>query len=85
VRIGQVMVGDDQIQAQRRAFQLRQRLSSGVDGDDDANALGVCSFKHARLHAVAFAEAVRYVEASFSAEHLDGVLSRTTATVPSTS
>ena len=71
----QVMVGDDQIQTQPpRGFRFGKGAHAGVDGDHDANAVGVRSFKHARLHAVAFAEAVRHVETCFTAEHLDGGL-----------
>ena len=71
----QVMVGDDQIQAQPpRGFSFGKGAHAGVDGDDDANAFGVGGFKHARLHAVAVAQAVRYVKTRFAAEHFDGGL-----------
>ena len=68
-----MVVGDDQVQAEAaRGFGFGKGAHAGVDGDDDANAFGVRGFKHARLHAVAFAEAVRHMKACFAAEHLDG-------------
>ena len=60
----QMVVGDDQIQAQpARGFRLGKGAHAGVDGDDEANALGMGRFEHARLHAVAVAEAMRNMEA----------------------
>ena len=69
----QMMVGDDQVQAEAaRGFSLGKGAHAGIDGDDQADALGMRRFQHARLQAVALAQAVRNVEAGNAAEHLDG-------------
>ncbi len=58
------MVGDDEIEAQpARGFCFGKGAHAGVDGDDEADAFGVGRFKHAGLHAVAFAEAMGNVKA----------------------
>ena len=69
----QVVVGDDEIQAQpARGFCFGKGAHAGVDGDDEANALGVGRFEHARLHAVAVAQAMRDMKTCHAAEHFDG-------------
>ncbi len=61
---GKMVVGDDQIEAQpARGFRFGKGAHAGVDGDDQPHALGVRRFEHARLQAVALAQAVRHVEA----------------------
>ena len=73
VRVGQVVVGDDEIEAQpARGFRFGKGAHAGVDGDDEADAFGVGRFEHARLHAVAVAQAMRNVKARHAAEHFDG-------------
>jgi len=70
-----VMVGDDQIQTKPpRGFSFSKGAHAGVDGDDDTNALGVRGLEHARLHAVAVAQAVRHVKTRVTAEHFNGRL-----------
>ena len=55
----QVVIGDDEVESETaRGFGFDESPHTGVDGDNDANALGVSRFKHARLHAVAVAEAM---------------------------
>ena len=74
-RAAEVMVGDDEVEAETaRGFSFSEGAHAGVDGDDDANAFGVRRFKHARLHAVAFAQAMGNVKAGDAAEHFDGGL-----------
>ena len=71
----QMMVGDDQVQAQAaRGFGLGKGSHAGVHRNDQPDALGVSRFKHARLQAVALAQPVRHMEAGHAAEHLDGRL-----------
>ena len=66
--VGQVMVGDDEIEAEAaRGFSFSEGAHAGVDGDDDADAFGVGRFKHAGLHAVAVAEAMGNVKADETA------------------
>ena len=61
---GKMVIGDDEVEAEAaRGFSFSEGAHAGVDGDDDANAVGVGRFKHARLHAVAVAEAMRDVKA----------------------
>ena len=60
----QVMVGDDQVEAQpARGLRFGKGAHAGVDGDHQAHALGVRRFEHARLQAVALAQAVRHMKA----------------------
>ena len=67
-----MMVGDDEVEAEAaRGFSFGEGAHAGVDGDDEANAVGVCGFKHAGLQAVAFAQPMRHVEAHHAAEHFD--------------
>ena len=69
----QVMVGDDEVEAEAaRGFRFSEGPHAGIDGDNDADALGVGRFQHARLHAVAFAQAMGNMEAHLAAEHFDG-------------
>ncbi len=69
------MIGDDEVEAEAaRGLGFGEGAHSGVDGDDDADALGVGGFEHGRLHAVAVSQAVRDVKTRFAAEHLDGRL-----------
>ena len=64
VGVGQVMVGDDEVEAEApRGFSFGKGAHAGVDGDDEAHAVGVRGFKHARLQAVALAEAMRHMKA----------------------
>ena len=73
VGIGQVVVGDDEVEAETaRGFSFGESPHAGIDGDDQAHALGIRGLKHARLQAVALANAMRHVEAHHAAEHLDG-------------
>ena len=74
-RLQQMVIGDDEVQAQpARGFGLGKGAHAGVDGDDQAHALGVGRFQHARLQAVALAQPVGHVKARHAAEHLDGRL-----------
>ena len=67
-----MMVGDDEVKAEAtRSFSLGEGAHAGVDGDDEANALGICCLKHERLQAIALAQTMRHVEANSAAEHLD--------------
>ena len=67
-----MMVGDDEVEAEAlRGLGLSERAHAGVDGDDEADALGIRGFKHAGLQAVAFAQTMRNMEANRAAEHLD--------------
>ena len=60
---GEVVVGDDEIEAEAaRGFRFGKGAHAGVDGDDEAHAIGVCRLQHAGLESVAFAEAMRHVE-----------------------
>ena len=69
----QMVVGDDEVEAEAaRGFSFSEGAHAGVDGDDEADTVGVSRFKNARLHAVAFAEAMGDVKAGFTAEHFDG-------------
>ena len=89
VRIRQVMIGDDEIEAEAaRGFSLGKGAHAGVDGDDNADAFGVGALKHARLHAVAVTQAMRNMEADETAgavEHFDRGFEQDDGTVPSTS
>ena len=68
-----MVVGDDEVEAEAaRGFSFSECAHAGVDGDDDANAFGVGGFEHARLHAVAVAQAMRNMKADEAAEHFDG-------------
>ena len=68
-----MVIGDDEVEAEAaRGFSFSEGAHAGVDGDDDADAFGVGGFEHARLHAVAVAQAMRDVKADFTAEHFDG-------------
>jgi hypothetical protein len=58
-----VVIGDDEVEAETaRGFSFSEGAHASVDGDDDADAIGVSSFKNAGLHAVAVAQAVRDVK-----------------------
>ena len=73
VGVGQVVVGDDEVEAEAaRGIGFSKRAHARVDGDDDANAFGLGRFKHARLHAIAVAEAMRNVKADVASQHFDG-------------
>ena len=69
---GQVMVGDDQIDAQAlRRFRGREGADAHVDADDQANAGGGGALDHVVAHVVAFANAVRHVEVGRAAAEFD--------------
>ena len=69
------MIRDDEVEAETtRGFSLSEGAHAGVDGDDNTNAIGVSRFEHARLHAVAIAQAMGNVKADFTAQHFDGGL-----------
>ena len=71
------MISDDEVEAEAaRGFSFGEGAHAGVDGDDDADAVGVGGFEHARLHAIAVAQAMRNVKADVTAEHLDGSLEK---------
>ena len=73
MRIGKMVVGDDEVEAEAaRGLSFSEGAHAGVDGDDKADAFGVGCFKDARLHAVAFAQAMGNVKAGDAAEHFDG-------------
>jgi hypothetical protein len=77
VGISQMVIGDDEVEAETTCgFSLSEGAHAGVDGDHDAYALGVGRFEHARLHAVAVANAMWDVKADEitpgAAEHFDG-------------
>ena len=69
------MVGDDEVEAEAASgFRFSKGAHAGVNGDDKTDTFSMGSFKHARLHAVAIAQAVRDVEADeipWAAEHFD--------------
>ncbi len=67
------MVGDDEVEAEAaRGFSFSEGAHAGVDGDDEADAVGVGGFEHARLHAVAVAQAMGNMKADDAAKHFDG-------------
>ena len=71
----QVMVGDDEVKAEgARGFRFSEGAHAGVNGDDQAHAVGIGGLKHAGLEAVALAKAMGDVKADHAAEHLDGGL-----------
>ena len=58
-----MVVGDDEVEAQPACgLGFSEGAHAGVDGDDQADAFGISSFKHARLQAVAFADAMGNVK-----------------------
>src|ERR1039458_2121966 len=68
-----MVICNDEVEAEAaRGFSFSEGAHAGVDGDDDANALGVSRFKDARLHAVAVAEAMGDVKSDVAAQHFDG-------------
>jgi hypothetical protein len=67
------MIGDDEIEAEGfGSFSGGEGADTGVNADDEADALRGCGFENLIAHAVAFAEAVRDVETDRAAEHLNG-------------
>ena len=59
------MVGDDEVEAEAaRGFGFGKGSHAGVDGDDQADAVGVGGLEHAGLQAVALAKAMRHMEAA---------------------
>ena len=70
-----MMVGDDEVEAEAlRGFGFGKGAHAGVHRDDQAHALGICRFKHARLQAVALAQPMRHMKANHAAEHFNGGL-----------
>ena len=66
--IGQVMVGDDEVDAESCGGLGRGKgANAGVDADDQTRSGGCRGFDHFALHSVAFAEAVGDVEADIAA------------------
>ena len=71
----EVMVGDDEVEAESAGcFRFGEGAHAGVNGDDEADAIGIGGLNHAGLEAVAFAKAMGDVEADHAAEHFDGGL-----------
>ena len=67
-----MMVGDDEVEAEPlRGFSFGEGAHAGVDCDDEPNALGMGDLKHSGLQAVAFAKAMRDVEANLAAEQFN--------------
>src|SRR6202012_3367854 len=70
---GQVMIGDDEIEAEGFGGLCGgEGADASIDADDEADALRGCGFKNLIAHAVAFAKTVRDVETDFAAEHFNG-------------
>ena len=70
---GQVMVGNDEIDAQAlRGFGGSEGADAHVDADDEANAGGGGALDHIVAHVVAFANAMRDVEVGGAAAEFDG-------------
>jgi hypothetical protein len=68
-----MMIRDDEVEAEAACgFSFGEGAHACVDGDHDANAIGVGRFEHARLHAVSVAQAMGHVETDFAAQHFDG-------------
>ena len=79
VGLGEVMVSDDEVEAEAAGgFCFGKGSHAGVDGDDEADAFCVCSFKDAGLEAIPLAEAVGDMKpdeiASGACEHFNGGL-----------
>ena len=73
--LGQVVVGDDQIEVEARGFvRGGEGADAGIHADDEAHAFGRGAREHLGLHAVAVAQAMRDVIADSAAEDLDGGL-----------
>ena len=73
--LGQVMIGDDDVHAERTgAFDDGGGADSGVHADDELDAVGCRRFHLARVHAVAVAETIRNLEADRAARHFNGTL-----------
>jgi len=71
----QVMIGDDEVEAEAlRGLCLRKGAHSGVDGDDESNSISKCRFEDRGLKAVALAQTVWNVKANFATEQFDGGL-----------
>ena len=67
-----MMIGDDEVEPEAlRSLSFGEGAHAGIDGDDESHAVGVCSFEHGRLQAVAFAQPMRHMKAHLAAEHLD--------------
>ncbi len=61
---GQVVVGDDEVEAERfSGFGGSEGADAGIDADDETDAFARRDFEDLALHSVAFAEAMRDVEA----------------------
>ena len=75
VRPRQVVVGDDQVDSNApRSFGGGEGANAGVDADDEPHAVGGGALDHLVAHAIAFADAVRYVKLSRSPAKLNGRL-----------
>ena len=73
IRSGQVMVGDDEIDAEAmRGFRGGEGANAHIDADDEANAGGGGALDHVVAHIVAFANAVRDVEVGSASAEFDG-------------
>ena len=69
----QVVVGDDEVEAEGfGGFGGGEGADAGVDADDEADTFAGGDFEDLVAHAVAFAQAVRDVEADFAAAAFDG-------------
>ena len=86
-RFGQMVVGDDEVEAEfGGGIGGGKGANAGVDADDETNAFAGGGFENLALHAVAFAQAMRDVEADASRRAFSmAVFSSTVAVVPSTS
>ncbi len=68
----QVMVGDDQVDAEAlRGFGGGEGADAHVDADDEANACGCGAFDHIVAQIVAFANAVRHVKIGGASAEFD--------------
>ena len=75
VRSGQVMIGDDEIDAEApRGLRRGKGANAHVDADDEANACGCGAFDYIVAQVVALANAMRDVEVGGAAAEFDGGL-----------
>jgi hypothetical protein len=66
------MVGHNQVEPERLGRLCRgEGADAGIDADDQAHPVGSCALQNLALHAVALAQAMRYVEAHGAPEHLN--------------
>jgi len=73
VSVWKMVIRNDEVETEpARGFSFGEGAHAGVNGDHNANPIGVGRFEHPRLHAVAVAQAVRHVETDFAAQYFDG-------------